>query len=215
MKRIRWYKKGYKGLRLDTLLMGMLSIVIVLEINLGSGTLNMPDMVLVLLGVLSVGIFDAIIYVKGQRIRLEVRDSKRAVFSANAFRALKIVNIYGGIPLLPLVFMILSKENQQRLFWWLISVMALIVVKCFFDDIITFTKKGYSSGFDEIELDATCTIKMRKLDNVPRFGELCYIELYRNNRFFGWDRLMQEDVIHIVNVLQQKNNNSMKEENVM
>lgn len=96
MKRIRWYKKGYKGLRLDTLLMGMLSIVIVLEINLGSGTLNMPDMVFVLLGVLSVGIFDAIIYVKGQRIRLEVRDSKRAIFSANAFRALKIVNIYGG-----------------------------------------------------------------------------------------------------------------------
>lgn len=203
MKRIRWYKKGYKGLRLDTVFMGLLSIVILLEINVGSGTLNISDKGFVLVGVLSVGVFNTIIYVKGQRIRLEVQDDKRKIFSVNAFRALKIVNIYGGMPLLPLVFMILVKENHQRLFWWLISVMALIVIKCFFDDIVTFTKKGYSSGFDEIELDATCAIKMRKLGSVPRFGELCYIELYKNDRFYGWDRLMQEDVIHIVNVLQQ------------
>ena len=204
MKRMRLNKKGYKHLRVDTVLMGMLSVVLVLEINLISGTLNIPDSGLVLLGVLCVSAFNVIIVMKGHRINLEVQGSKRTVFSKNAFRALKIVNTYGCIPLLPLFFMIFSNENHQKLFWWLVSVMALIVIKNFFDDIITFTEKGYSSGFDEIELDTDCTVKVRNLGIFPCVGELCYIELYRQDRFWGWDRLVQEDAMNLLEVLQKK-----------
>ena len=52
MKSRHWYKKRYKGWNLEKLFMGILAVMLVLETNLISQTMQIPDIVLTVLGVL-------------------------------------------------------------------------------------------------------------------------------------------------------------------
>jgi len=210
MKRRRWNKKRYKGWSLEKLFMGILSVMLVLETNLISHTMQIPDVVLTLLGVFVVLLLDASVVARGRKINSEFLCEKRIIISDNAFKALKMVTNYGWLPVVPLIFMLFSDENNQRLFWLLISVMLWLLVKYIFDEVITFTDQGYSSGFDEIALDAGCRIEVQKSESVSWTGKADDrqrndIEIYRGNALLGWDKFLQEDALYLVQWLDAKN----------
>jgi len=184
----------------------VLSIIIVLETNLISQTLEISNMFLAILGGLTVGLLTTSVNVQAYKLQVGIKNGERIVVSDNASNALRIVSVYGYMPIVPLFFVMFTDNNSLKFFWLLISILLLLVVKVFLDNIVTFIDKGYTSGFDEIELSSNCRIKLIKTQIEANLGKMSCIEIYKEESFLGWDKFVQTDVEYIMNRLKNKMN---------
>ncbi len=206
MKRLYWHKKNYRGISREKVFNGVFSIIIVLETNLISQTLEISNMFLAILGVLTVGLLTTSVNVQAYRLQVGVKNGERIVVSDIASNALRMVSVYGYVPIIPLFFVMFTDKNSLRLFWLLISILLLLVVKVFFDNIVTFTDKGYTSGFDEIELNSNSKVELIKTQTEANIGKMSCIEIYKEDSFLGWDKFVQADVEYIINRLKNRIN---------
>ena len=203
MKGLHWNKKSYKGITLEKIFNGILSIVLVIETNLISQTLEISDICLVLIGALIVALLVISMIIKVNRMKAEIRGGNRVVISDNAIIALEWVSKYGSMPIIPLLLLIIARENNQRFFLIILSILLLLLVKSCFDNIITYTDRGYSSGFDEIKLESSCRVELKQTKKFFGTCEIIYVELYKGDVFWGWDKLVQADAIYILNMLRK------------
>lgn len=109
----------------------MLSIIIVLETNLISQTLEISNMFLAILGGLTVGLLTTSVNVKAYKLQVGIKNGERIVVSDIASNALRIVSVYGYMPIVPLFFVMFTDNNSLKFFWLLISILLLLVVKVF------------------------------------------------------------------------------------
>lgn len=200
----RLYKKSYKGIRWDKLFGGILSILIVLETNLISHTFKISDWILGCVGILTVCSLLISMLAKVSKMKKEITLGKRKIISQGAERALKIVEAGGILPIMPLFLVVFEGKDNLKLFWMLISILLLFVLKFFFDDIVTFTGKGYSSGFDEIEIEPEWRIEMKRLKTVLCMNEMVCIEFYKGDVLVGWEKFSQEDGEYMYNHLMRQ-----------
>lgn len=196
-----FYKKKYKGSYWDKIFYGFFSVAIVLETNLTSHTLGIPAWGLILIAILTVGCLFSSMLVRSKKVSRDVRKGKRKIVSRNAENAILIVEKLGWIVLMPLILLIFSEKDTKKLFWFLISAMLLLIVKYYFDDIVTFTEKGYSSGFDEIELSLDYHVKFNDVKLGLHENELFAIAVYKNDVLVGKDIFVKEDGLYLYNYL--------------
>lgn len=190
-------KKKYKGIHWDKIFGGCLSVVIVLETNLISHTLEISVWSLKLIAILTACLLLASVLKKTMEINADVQKEKRKIVSKNAENAFFIVRRLGWTPFVPLILLLFSENGSKILFWFLISALLLLIVKFYFDDIVTFTDKGYSSGFDEIELSSDHRIEIKNVKSELYTNEMYEVNVYKNDIWVGKDVFVKEDGLYL------------------
>ena len=190
-------KKKYKGLSWDKIFWGWFAAVIALETNLVSRSVDVPVWGLKAVAMLTICVLYASMVKKVFEINDDVRKEKRKIISTNAENALAKMRKVSWIPLVPLVLFACTKENTKNLFWFLISVLLLLLIKFLFDDIVTFTENGYSSGFDEIEITSDNRVELKDMESIFGVSEVVKVEIYKNGVCVGRDILAKDDGVYL------------------
>ena len=133
-------------------------MMLIFELNLTSHTLNVPNYITTILGLIIFGASDT------------------------SINSLNIVRHFSLLTLIPLGMSVGSIEDNIQLFWMLISSMAVIYFKSLFDFVVAFYDSEFISGLNKIHIHENMVLKYIKSKS-HRDIKMINFEIYIDEKY--------------------------------
>ena len=201
MKKSRLYKKNYKKGYLSKAYSGILGGLLVLSTNLLSHSIKVSNLVmLIAISFVIISLLMALMW-STYNINKEIKTKKKFIYSIDTSKSLKFVILFGYTPIIPLVVLLFTKEENMMLGYILISIMLLVMIKYSFEKIVIFDSKGYSSGFDKLVLNSHVQINENKKISGKISEDIIIFDIYIDDIFYGYDRFYETDYKKLIETL--------------
>lgn len=194
-----WYKKNYKSLSYDKIYTFIVCMMLIFELNLTSHTLNVPNYITTILGLIIFGALIVVLFIYANNIYRDYQNGVCQIISDTSINSLNIVRHFSLLTLIPLGMSVGSMEDNIQLFWMLISSMAVIYFKSLFDFVVAFYDSEFISGLNKIHIHENMVLKYIKSKSHSDI-KMINFEIYIDEKYKGYDLFSDSEYDYLMSI---------------